>query len=390
MDGIQLNSQAKALDVLIVVPSISRIGGGVSEVVRLVNSALRQQSDVVTEIWAFADADSDASVSLYEGTRIRLFKPVISKRFGFSPQMISALIRRRPRFVYVHGLWMFHCLAVHLWSKLTGGKYAVVPHGMLEAWILARSGKLKSSISNLYQNSFLTRAAFVQALTKKEISDVDMAVPGCRNVLIPNFVDVPSTPPGPPRWFDESLKGKRIYLYFGRIHEKKGCLELLRAWRRACDASVTFKNEAALIFAGWVDQLEGFEALVGELASTYGNVHYVGPQYADDKLATLSAASFVILPSHSEGLPMVILEGWAAGRPALMTAACNLSDGFERGAAVEITSNEAELAVALEASSRLSDDELASMGAAARTLVSSNYSRGAVARALVSAFSTFA
>lgn len=360
-----------------------------SEVVRLVNSALRQHSEVTTEIWAFADAESEASLSLYEGTQIRLFRPVISQRFGFSPEMIAALIRRRPGFVYVHGVWMFHCLAVYLWSRLTGGKYAVVPHGMLEGWILARSRKLKSVISRTYQNAFLKRAAFVQALTTKEISDVHAAVPGCRDILIPNFVDIPGSEPELPTWYDDSLRGKKIYLYFGRIHQKKGCLELLQAWRRACDTSAAFREECALVFAGWVDQLDGFEASVAELSSSYGNVRYVGPQYGNDRLATLSAATFVILPSHSEGLPMVILEGWAAGRPALMTAACNLPDGFTKGAAIEITNNEDELAHALDASSRLAAEEVAVMGAAARGLVSSSYSRRTVATALVNAFGSY-
>jgi hypothetical protein len=47
-------------------------------------------------------------------------------------------------------------------------------------------------------------------------------------------------------------------------------------------------------------------------------------------------ATFAVVPSHSEGLPMVVLEFWAASKAVLMTAACNLPIGFRRGAVIEI------------------------------------------------------
>ena len=43
----------------------------------------------------------------------------------------------------------------------------------------------------------------------------------------------------------------------------------------------------------------------------------------------------MVLPSLSEGLPMAILEAWAAGTPTLMTAACHLPQGFAAGAALD-------------------------------------------------------
>jgi glycosyltransferase involved in cell wall biosynthesis len=385
---VELDMPAKNMDVLIIVPSISRIGGGVSEVVRLVNSSLREQPGVNTEIWSFWDAESEASLDLYGTTPVRLFRTFLSPRFGFAPQMIAALIRRRPALVYVHGLWMFHCLAVHLWSKLTGGKYSVVPHGMLEPWIMARSRRLKEVISRGYQNSFLKRACFVQALTVKEISDVDAVVTGCRKILVPNFVDVPEGLIPLPKWFEDALKGKKIFLFFGRIHAKKGCLELLRAWEMACQKCSEFKSQSRLVFAGWNDGLDAFQPAIEELELSCGNVRYVGPQYGEDKTSTLNAATFMVLPSYSEGLPMVVLEAWAAGRPALITAACNLPAGFSSDAAIEIFTEEAELAEALLTSFALSEDRLQAMSAAARKLVVSTYSRDAVSSSLVRAFSS--
>ncbi|MFX8012207.1 glycosyltransferase, partial [Acinetobacter baumannii] len=81
---------------------------------------------------------------------------------------------------------------------------------------------------------------------------------------------------------------------------------------------------------------KGFEDRVAELHNRHGNVVFTGAQYGEDKRRTFAAATFFVLPSMSEGLPMSVLEAWAAGKPVLMTPECNLPAGFDSGAALEI------------------------------------------------------
>ena len=57
-------------------------------------------------------------------------------------------------------------------------------------------------------------------------------------------------------------------------------------------------------------------------------MYFIGPQFDSDKENTYIASDAFILPSFSEGLPMVILEAWAYGKPVLMTEFCNIPLGF--------------------------------------------------------------
>ncbi|HEY6008457.1 MAG TPA: glycosyltransferase, partial [Geobacteraceae bacterium] len=67
------------------------------------------------------------------------------------------------------------------------------------------------------------------------------------------------------------------------------------------------------------------------------SVVFVGPQFGREKAGWYRGCDGVVVPSLSEGLPMVVLEAWAHGKPVLMTPECNLPEGFAAGAAVRIT-----------------------------------------------------
>jgi glycosyltransferase involved in cell wall biosynthesis len=95
-------------------------------------------------------------------------------------------------------------------------------------------------------------------------------------------------------------------------------------------------------------------------------------------LAFRNAAGF-ILPSYSEGLPMTVLEAWSRGLPVLMTAECNLAEGFTAGAALPIKTEPHAMANSLVEFLAMSDGERRAMGAAGRRLVENRFSWARVA-----------
>jgi poly(glycerol-phosphate) alpha-glucosyltransferase len=166
-------------------------------------------------------------------------------------------------------------------------------------------------------------------------------------------------------------EGRKVLLYLGRIHPKKGLVNLLKAWAAIQKAEGRGQRaEWVLAIAGW-DQgghLDELKRLCDELEivwqdqkehSTFNIQHstsnmkpgvssqwsvvgrppsvlFLGPKFGEEKEALYRNCDAFILPSFSEGLPMVVLEAWAYGKPVLMTPECNLPEGFAAGAALRI------------------------------------------------------
>lgn len=86
--------------------------------------------------------------------------------------------------------------------------------------------------------------------------------------------------------------------------------------------------------------------------------------------ASLAAAQGLILPSFAEGLPMVIMEAFAAGRPAIATSIAGIPELVTPDTGWLVPAGDAErLATAIEDFAGTPPDRLAEMGLAARARV---------------------
>jgi glycosyltransferase involved in cell wall biosynthesis len=167
---------------------------------------------------------------------------------------------------------------------------------------------------------------------------------------------------------------RRTLLFLGRIHPKKGIKELLIAWSHATRDHPAVAAGWKLAIAGWDDggHVRALEALAAELGLGPEQVAFPGPLYDDAKEAAFRHADAFVLPSYSEGLPMAVLEAWTHGLPAFITAECNLPEGFEQGAAVEVSTDPRALADVL--ARRLMGGDLRAIGENGRRLVAERFS----------------
>ncbi|WP_457936089.1 glycosyltransferase [Mesorhizobium sp. 10J20-29] len=318
------------------------------------------------------DPDTDRDLALWEPLSPVVVRPLGLTSVGYAPAIQREIDRIGPDIVHQHGIWQYFSRQTSSWAA-AGGRVMISPRGMLDPWAIGNSRLRKRLAWVSYEHTNLRRAACLHALNKSEAEAIRAVLPKANIAIIPNGVDgcllsrLPKFASQQPR-----------LLFLGRIHPKKGILEFLDNWNEIC-RSLT--RPWILRIAG-PDECGHREVLHRkvEKLGLGDRVEFVGPVYGAEKQRELREATAFVLPSKSEGLPMAILEAWAAGLPVLMTRACNLPEGFEAGAAVEIDDNAAHLRATLERS------DLAEMGIRGNRLVASRFGWPIIARDHISVY----
>jgi glycosyltransferase involved in cell wall biosynthesis len=292
--------------------------------------------------------------------RIVTFQPVGPRSFAFSWELPRILERESADIVHLHGLWSYGSIAVQLWSWRSGKPVVVSPHGMVDGWALRHQAVKKTVAGAVYEWRTLRNAAWIHALNESETNSLQKL--GYTNVIrIPNGVNVPAL-------IQPETAEKKIVLFLGRLHPKKGIAETLVAWSIFQREARIAPDEWQLVIAGWDDggHLNELKKMVEKLEISE-HVRFLGPIFGAEKQALFASAHALVLASHSEGLPMTVLEAWSHGKPAFLTDQCNLPEGFTSGAAFRITTEPENIAATMV--SVLPDTEsLFTAGQAARAL----------------------
>jgi glycosyltransferase involved in cell wall biosynthesis len=352
--------------------------GGLYDSVRRLAQTLYEGGAFV-DVLGLADRLGDDDLLAWAPLRPHSFRVVGPAIVGYAPMLYPALARSHAELVHCHGIWMYPSLACLGWARRTHKPYLISPRGMLDPWALGRSHWKKRVAAFLFENAHLRRAACIHALCDAEAEAVRAY--GLRNAIciIPNGVDLPRSVENPTARTDSLLskfaEHRKILLYLGRLHPKKNVANLIRAWKQTLNSHPSAREDWILAIAGW-DQV-GYEDELKRLNSDYGlaaSVRFLGPLFGQEKDAAYRGCDAFILPSLSEGLPMAVLEAWAYAKPVLMTAECNLPEGFAAGAAIHIGTTAAEIAAGLNQLTEMSDSDRTVMGGRGRALAAIKFS----------------
>ncbi|MBK1699831.1 glycosyltransferase [Thiococcus pfennigii] len=373
----------------VITNSLSRLGGGLFWSVRALSQGLSDQGCSV-KVFATEDEETKADLPNWKDLEVISLKVRGPEMIGYLPELSSALDDWNPDLLHVNGMWKYEAIATLQWSVNTSRCYVVSPRGMLDDWALKHSAWKKRLAAMLYQRRFLRRACCLHALNYSELQSIRRL--GLRNpaAVIPNAVDVPVPrllQQPAPEWARDLPPGSRILLFLGRLHPKKGLINLLRGWAQAQRDEREAGEPWRLVIAGW-DQ-GGHKALLERLASELGindSVLFVGPQFGDQKAAILTISDAFVLPSLSEGLPMAVLEAWAYHLPVLLTPQCNLPEGFSAGAALCIEPQAESICTSLKTLFTMDVSALIDMGERGRHLVESRFTRTKVAAEMYSVY----
>lgn len=225
------------MKILHLLASVDPRAGGPVEGVRRSGMAMREAGHEI-EV-ATCDAPSDAYLAAFPFP-VHVFGPT-KGRYSFSERLAPWLTANAKRFdaVIVHGLWQYHGFAA--WKALHKSEvpYYVYVHGMLDPWF-KEAYPLKHLKKWLYwpwaEYRVLRDARAVIFTTEEERTRARQSfwLYRAHERIVPFGTTVPQLEAAPLRETFlksiPSLRGKRIVLFLGRVHAKKGCDLLIEAF----------------------------------------------------------------------------------------------------------------------------------------------------------------
>lgn len=232
--------------------------------------------------------------------------------------------------VVVHGLWRY--TSVGVWRGLRGRSvpYFVFPHGMLDPYFKSafRWQHVQKAICWRIAESRVVRDAHAVLFTSEEErrrARLTFRPYACRECVVGLGI---ARPPGEQEVEKRAfltqfpqLAEKRIVLFLGRIHPKKGCDLLIHAFARIAPADLLLH----LVIAG-PDEC-GWRAGLERLAVQLGvanRVTFTGALNAGLKWGALRTSEVMALPSHAENFGIAVVEALACGVPVLLSEEVNI------------------------------------------------------------------
>lgn len=310
------------------IPSVDPRSGGTIEGARRLQEALASlghHGDLVS-----LDSPESQHVRDYPGKVIGLGPS--RKRYGYNPRLLPWLKAHAEDYdaVIVNGLWQYVGFAA--WRALHGGTtpYFVYSHGMLDPWFKRRY-PLKHLKKWLYwpwaEYRVLRDAAAVLFTCEEErlLARQSFWLYRCREVVSSYGT---AAPKGDPAVLREAflsafpdLRQKRLLLFLGRLHEKKGCDLLIEAFA----GSAAKAPELQLVMAGPGDEelLRRLKARAAELGIAE-RVTWTGMLAGDLKWGAFHACEVFCLPSHQENFGIAVAEALACARPVLISNQVNI------------------------------------------------------------------
>lgn len=254
-------------------------------------------------------------------------------KFGYAPAFEAWLREKGKAYdrIVVDGLWQFNGLAVWRTRKDHGRPYYVFPHGMLDPWF-RRTYPAKHLRKQLYwllgQYGVLRDAQGVVFTCEEERLQAKGAFfpwgPFQERIVTLGTAGSPFDPNTARRAFLDlfpALETTRNLLFLSRIHEKKGCDLLLRAFASVADRDPNLRLVmAGPDYSGWKADLEAIAAERG----VADRVVWTGMLKGEAKWGAYGAAQALALTSHQENFGIVVAEALASGLPTLVSNKVNI------------------------------------------------------------------
>ncbi|MDM0114286.1 glycosyltransferase [Variovorax sp. J22R133] len=333
------------------IASVDPTGGGPIEGARHLHRSLVELGH--TGEFVSLDADDAPWVQDFP-TTLHALGPA-KGRFGYSPALLPWLQSNAENFdaVIVNGLWQYHGLAAWRARNDSPTPYFVFPHGMLDPWFKRRYPlkHLKKWLYWPWAEYRVLRDANAVLFTCEEerlLARKSFWLYRCNEAIVSFGTSAPTDDAQDSRrvFLDAypELQGKRLLLFLGRIHPKKGCDLLIEAFAKACRNT----PDVHLVMAG-PDQANWTRALQAraQQLGVADRVTWTGMLAGQLKWGAFRASEAFCLPSHQENFGIAVAEALACKCPVLISDKVNIWREIEAGHAGYVETDSINGTVAL-------------------------------------------
>ena len=368
------------MKVLHYIPSMARNLGGEATYVSLLSGELGKLCDLVI---ATSVQDNDLPMNSCKVSNLEGFT-FTDAGLGLSWKGIKAfaaccdniLDTARPDIVHINGIWSLDRWIMQRQALKRGIKTFIMPHGMLEPWILHRHYWTKKLPALMfYERKALKSALCLIAAAESERDNMlKLKVSKAHIPVISNGIDVSKIP------IKRDWTLRRKILYLSRFHPKKGVEMLIDV---ATSMSDRLRNyEIVIVGEGEKDYVD---SLKRKADGSGLNVHIVGGVYGDEKWRMFQNADFFVLPTYSENFGYVIAEALACGTPVITTQGTPWRE-IDGVCGYWIERTDEALREAISKMLDKSAEAMERMGRKGRELIEDNYSAKTMAEQLLKVY----
>jgi glycosyltransferase involved in cell wall biosynthesis len=385
------------MKILQIVPSVSLVYGGPSQMVLGLSEALAKEGIEVTLITTNSNGDAGQpplDVPLGEpleqnGYKIIYFPCSPFKRYKFSLDLFQWLSQNANNYdlAHIHALFSPVSTFAATIARQKKLPYILRPLGTLDPADLQKKKLLKKLYGSLLEKPNLAAAAGIHFTSEEEAKVSERYGTTTHDLVIPLGVQIPNQFP-PLKTARQHLgidETVPLILFMSRIDPKKGLDLLLPALNTLQQEGLQFH----FVLAGTNPQDPVYEnSIQAQIKDSPLSkiTTIVGFVRGEDKLALLQDADLFVLPSYYENFGIAVVEAMATKTPVLISDKVHIWSAIKDAAAGWITTcNQEELTTTLRHALQNSQD-WEQIGNNARNLVQAKYSWKAIAKQLIQTY----
>ncbi|MBR8829525.1 MAG: hormogonium polysaccharide biosynthesis glycosyltransferase HpsP [Gomphosphaeria aponina SAG 52.96 = DSM 107014] len=377
------------MKILQIVPSVSLVYGGPSQMVLSLSKAIASQGVDVTLLTTNANGDTGQSPLdvpigqpvTQDNYKIIYFSCSPFRRYKFSLGLLLWLTHHAQEFdlAHIHALFSPVSTAAATIARWQNLPYILRPLGTLDPADLRKKAFLKQVYGRVWEKPNLAGAAGVHFTSAEECRISERFGSTTKDLVIPLGVELPANDPPSVRQELGIAPNVPLILFMSRIDQKKGLDLLIPALETLLNEGLAFH----FVLAGTNTQNPDYEKGIQEKIerSKLGErTTITGFVWGDLKWGLLQDADLFVLPSDYENFGIAVAEAIAVGTPVVISDRVYIWEEIEKEKAgwvtpCEIPSLTTTLRLALQNS-----EERKQRGLNGRKLALSKYSWQALAK----------